>query len=154
MYPENFEMWVCEWQEWSADALWMLKLVCKMGTLLGLKMLTDILRMEVILKTSALVIFIISEIKDFHTPHTPSVQAGWWAAHKRWATAPSTQSSTIESSVVHVVDYRPLPPLTVVRGWPAGLHRWCCHTKSECKTRVASHPLLALQTLHEPNERI
>ena len=64
-----------------------------------------------------------------------------WVAHKRWAAAPSTQSSTIESSVIHVVDYRPLRPLTVVRNWPAGLHRWCCHAKSEWKTRVTSRPL-------------
>ena len=67
-----------------------------------------------------------------------------WVACKRWATAPSNtamQSSTIESSIVHVVDYRPLWPLTVVRGRPAGLRRWCCHTKSEWKTQVTSCPL-------------
>ena len=63
-----------------------------------------------------------------------------WAARKRWAAGPSTQSSTIESSVVHVVDYRPRQPLTVVRGSPAGLRRWCCHAKSEWKTRVTSRP--------------
>ena len=38
------------------------------------------------------------------------------AARKRWAAAPSTQSSAIESSVVHVVDYHPRRPFTVVRG--------------------------------------
>ena len=64
-----------------------------------------------------------------------------WAAHKHWATAPSTQSFTIQSSVVHVVNYRLLLPLTVVCGWPAGLRRWCCHAKSEWKTWVTSHPL-------------
>ena len=63
-----------------------------------------------------------------------------WAARKSSATAPSTQSSTIESSIVHVVDYRPLRPLTVVRDWPAGLHRWCCHAKSEWKMQVTSRP--------------
>ena len=51
------------------------------------------------------------------------------------------QSSTIDSSVVHVVDYCPLPPLTVVRGRPAGLRRWCCNATSKRKTRVTSPPL-------------
>ena len=51
------------------------------------------------------------------------------------------QSSTIESSVVHVVDYRPLPPLNVLCSWPAGLHRWCRHATSKRKMRVTSPPL-------------
>ena len=63
-----------------------------------------------------------------------------WVPRKHWAAAQSTQSSTIESNIVHVVDYCPRQPLTVVRGWPAGLHWWCCHAKSECKMRVTSRP--------------
>ena len=47
-----------------------------------------------------------------------------WAARKCWATAPSTQSSTRESSVVHMVDYRPLQPTyrcTRLAGWTASM---------------------------------
>ena len=70
----------------------------------------------------------LQQWKEYHsqrnaraaTMHLMWNQFDQWAAHKRWATAPLTQSSTIESSVVHVVDYRPLRPLTVVHGWPAG----------------------------------
>ena len=64
------------------------------------------------------------------------------AARKRWAAAPLMQTFTRESSVVRVVDYCPLLPLTVVHGWPAGLRRWCCHAMSKRKTRVTSRPLI------------
>ena len=86
------------------------------------------------------------ELTEFTTdwcpvPETDILVCFWqWVARKCWAAAPSTQSSTIESSVVHVADYRLLPPLTVVRGWPPGLRRWCCHAKSKRKIRVTSRP--------------
>ena len=55
------------------------------------------------------------------------------------------QSSTRDSSVVHVVNSCPLPPLTVLRGWAAGLRRWCCHAMSKWKTRITSSPLVVVQ---------
>ena len=61
------------------------------------------------------------------------------------AAAPLTQSSIIESSIVHV-NYHPLPPLTILRGWPSGLHRWCCHATSKQETRVMSCLLYELVT--------
>ena len=93
--------------------------------------------------------FCLSSVKYFHgaVPQTAhEIVPEWcylsqWVARKHWAAAPSTQSSTVESSIVHVVDYCLLPPLNVVCGWPAGLRWWCCHAKSERKMRVTSHPL-------------